>query len=1250
MAASAVLLHGYKPIREGSLHKSASSKGCDEFRAGTWAERHFRLLDSRVKGGARLEYFKRIQDSEPAGAIDLRDALVTPVAAEVVAGRAHVIRIGQASQIFTYLACPSAVERDEWLRALRRAAGVDEHELDTLASVAALDVREHASNSCAWTVLLQEVPMAHPAAHMKLHSATSALEEQDLPLPELATIALAPEGGIRVYKESKLWRNYPAVPGGKGGATESSVLAVESSGDTNYGVGVGKHWRMLVQIKLHLQLPSPLVSSAGATGAGAAATTSRFNLYVSSSTEAELLLSLLKGMERTARPEPCAGVKAWCARKATMQSVVEVYDESFRTQWTNKFAMLTDKGTLVVFKNSNDASPWRAFYTASPSSATGGVEVACEGRIGLVLAGVLEREAVTLKFGTERARDEWRAALQALRAIADEQVTEKVSREVAAKRAEEEALRKAQETRKTYKPLRSLDDDVLSPAPAASASASSAAAAKGEGSLADSDDDEDTLPPPPPPPTDAVSLFDFAHPALAGLAPGEKSFVLGLGMAAQGQLGVRSASAKDQPPHQVKPQLLETLSGKSVRALSAGTSHAGVVTEAGHVYMFGSGGAGVLGLGERMVESKVPYLLTSLLQTPVRQIACGARHTVALAAGGAVYSFGANEMGQCGLGHRQPAVLYPTLVTAFKDIPVSSVAAGATHSAAVAALPKLELYTWGNGAHGCLGLGSTDVQPLPVRNAGLKKMGLVAAVSCGTDFTLAVMSSGALYSCGFNSEGQTGHGDRLTRSVFAEVRALKERQVKVFQAVAGVAHSAVLGVTLAAPDVTQVYSFGAGVCNGFREAQLVPVHLAALQSIRTLSSTHSHTLCVSGASRAFAFGANKAGELGNGEAGVQALVKVRLNTAVQVVDVAAGNAFSLLLCRGTAPDYLLPGQAPEPLPPPPPPESVQLNEMLGLTGALAAMAGVGGGGGGASSSCSSSTGGGSSGAGTLDLASAMDSITKLLQLEASMSESASSQASTEIKPGQIDLLKMQSIANLETLMTGGKKAAPAPAAAAAPAPASVVAAANVPAAAPASAAAAPPSSVLQRLNSLNQSSSAASQPFVYKGAGGGGSSASSPAATAAAAIASLSSLSAPQGASASAGAGAGSVAAAIAAANKLAPPVAAGEKPASKPKAAPLPPGWKKVKDEASGRHYYYHQATKETSWKRPKQVEDDAPPPPPPPPPAEEMPPPPPEPAAAPLPPPPEPEPVVVQQLPPPPAADDSDDEDFPPPPPPPA
>jgi len=86
---------------------------------------------------------------------------------------------------------------------------------------------------------------------------------------------------------------------------------------------------------------------------------------------------------------------------------------------------------------------------------------------------------------------------------------------------------------------------------------------------------------------------------------------------------------------------------------------------------------------------------------------------------------------------------------------------------------------------------------------------------------------------------------------------------------------------------------------------------------------------------------------------------------------------------------------------------------------------------------------------------------------------------------------------------------------------------------------------------------------------------------------------------------------------------------------APLPPGWKKVKDPESGHSYYFHQTTKQTTWKRPKleeETEAEAPPPPPPPPPEEEMPPPPPPDEAATIEPPPPPPDSNTDEPPPPP------------------
>ena len=43
-----------------------------------------------------------------------------------------------------------------------------------------------------------------------------------------------------------------------------------------------------------------------------------------------------------------------------------------------------------------------------------------------------------------------------------------------------------------------------------------------------------------------------------------------------------------------------------------------------------------------------------------------------------------------------------------------------------------------------------------------------------------------------------------------------------------------------------------------------------------------------------------------------------------------------------------------------------------------------------------------------------------------------------------------------------------------------------------------------------------------------------------------------------------------------------GASPLATPTVAELPDGWKAAKDPASGREYYYHAATQQTTWERP--------------------------------------------------------------------
>ncbi len=68
---------------------------------------------------------------------------------------------------------------------------------------------------------------------------------------------------------------------------------------------------------------------------------------------------------------------------------------------------------------------------------------------------------------------------------------------------------------------------------------------------------------------------------------------------------------------------------------------------------------------------------------PVRAVACGGEHTLAVTAAG-VWAWGDNGLGQLGLGHGAPAAVWrPELVPGLRGTAVRQVAAGRAHSLCV---------------------------------------------------------------------------------------------------------------------------------------------------------------------------------------------------------------------------------------------------------------------------------------------------------------------------------------------------------------------------------------------------------------------------------------------------------------------------------------------------------------------------------------------------------------------------------------
>lgn len=191
--------------------------------------------------------------------------------------------------------------------------------------------------------------------------------------------------------------------------------------------------------------------------------------------------------------------------------------------------------------------------------------------------------------------------------------------------------------------------------------------------------------------------------------------------------------------------MIEGLKGKKVVQATCFGAHNAVLTDAGQVFMWGSGTDGKLGQGDN--ESHfAPVLVRALEDKGIKSIQCGYDFAAAINVEGHLFTWGHGLGGRLGHGDEENRTV-PTLVAALAEVPVRSIACGAGHMAAISDMNVL--YTWGKNAEGQLGHGDRLDRHCPTVVAALllepsedaPPRGRVAKVSCGANHTAALVSA-----------------------------------------------------------------------------------------------------------------------------------------------------------------------------------------------------------------------------------------------------------------------------------------------------------------------------------------------------------------------------------------------------------------------------------------------------------------------------------------------------------------------------
>lgn len=201
------------------------------------------------------------------------------------------------------------------------------------------------------------------------------------------------------------------------------------------------------------------------------------------------------------------------------------------------------------------------------------------------------------------------------------------------------------------------------------------------------------------------------------------------------------------------PRRVTDLQGQVVTSVAGGAEHSVVATSDGHVYAFGWGRYGNLGDGER-VDRHAPIRVHGLDGVHVAKVACGWRHSAAVTDNGRVFSWGWSKYGQLGVGDQNDRLI-PHEVTALAGRVITAVAGGWRHTLALDQAGTL--FAWGWNKFGQLGLGHTNDEVTPQVVEALAGRP-VSLLSCGWRHTLAVTAAGEVYAWGRGVNGQLGLG------------------------------------------------------------------------------------------------------------------------------------------------------------------------------------------------------------------------------------------------------------------------------------------------------------------------------------------------------------------------------------------------------------------------------------------------------------------------------------------------------------
>jgi alpha-tubulin suppressor-like RCC1 family protein len=301
-----------------------------------------------------------------------------------------------------------------------------------------------------------------------------------------------------------------------------------------------------------------------------------------------------------------------------------------------------------------------------------------------------------------------------------------------------------------------------------------------------------------------------------GVTTNNRAYCWGLNQA--GGLGIGNTTGPETCsfglPCSTRP--IAVAGGLRLQSVSVGGDHACGLTPSKAAYCWGSNDAGQLGDGTTTLIRAEPVAVIGGFR--FRQVDAAIAHTCGATMDHRAYCWGSNFFGQLGDGTTIDRVM-PVAVA--RGLPFSRVAPGQRHTCGLT--PDRRLYCWGENASGQLGIGTSsgpetcNLTPCSTRPVGVVGGLRFRQVTAGGFHTCGLIPGNLAYCWGFNTLGQLGNG------------------------------------TNTGPDLCDV-----NTCS------TTPVRVAGGLRLRELDGGLIHTCGVTPKHRAYCWGGNILGQLGDG--------------------------------------------------------------------------------------------------------------------------------------------------------------------------------------------------------------------------------------------------------------------------------------------------------------------------------------------------------------------------------------------------